>query len=65
MAIIRTDLVHAPTCPDPESEERTTVVLWKTVMGEMRRVVYGCSACGETAQIERFEAAPEEEEELE
>ncbi len=53
---------HAPHCTDPKSEEYTNVVLWKTVIGEMRRVVYGCPSCGETAQTERFEAAEVEEE---
>ncbi len=54
---------HASNCTDPRSEEYTNVVLWRTVIGEMRRVVYGCPTCGETTQIERFEAAELEEEE--
>ncbi len=53
---------HASTCTDPKAEEYTNVVLWKTVIGEMRRVVYGCPSCGETAQIERFEVAEVAEE---
>lgn len=55
---------HTSTCTDPRSGEYEygKVVLWASVVGKMYQIVYACVNCGETAQVERFEAAEVAEE---
>lgn len=56
------NIPHANTCRTPRSAMVQERVLWESVVGKMYKRVYGCVACGETAQIERFEAFEVEEE---
>jgi hypothetical protein len=53
---------HASNCTDPKAELSATATLWESVVGRMRSLLYYCTDCGETVQIERFEAFEVEEE---
>lgn len=61
------NIPHASTCTDPRSGayEYGKVVIWESVVGKMYQIVYACVNCGESAQIERFEAFEVEEEDSE
>lgn len=58
------NIPHASNCADPllGEYEYGSVVLWESVVGKMYQIVYACVNCGETTQIERFEAFEVEEE---
>jgi len=55
------NIIHASTCADPKAQFQGSYALWERGTGTMWRRTYKCPSCGETAQIERFEAAEIEE----